>query len=220
MRYNWHKKSLTIKQKAYIAGCYEKQASGVYSQILKDFNITVTGKRAVDIGCGPGHWLKEFVKYKPALTAGMDMDIKFLKEARKRLSPCVFLIRGTGDYLPFKSENFDIVLSILVIPYIKNEKRCFSELYRILNPGGLLLISGHGFGFPLRYLKKCRFSPLIIYFSTFLYFISGRKLYLNTLQSIGQMKRRLVNAGFLIEKMKISKKTFFLPETYTILCRK
>jgi ubiquinone/menaquinone biosynthesis C-methylase UbiE len=43
--------------------------------------------------------------------------------------------------LPFASEAFDRVLSSLVVSYVKNTSQLLSEIYRVLRPGGILVLS-------------------------------------------------------------------------------
>lgn len=218
--YNWAKGELTQKQKRYIESAYEKQAAGKYAQLLDEFGVIVNGKRVIDVGCGPGQWLKELKLHQPKLLVGMDRDKKFLAAAKERLGSGVLFVLGSGDYMPLKTHFFDRVFSILVIPYVPDEDAYIKELCRVLHPGGQLLISGHGLGFPLRYIKQKRFAPLILYISTLLYFFFGEKIYLNTLQSVKVIIKKLRRAGFSITRVKVSEKTLKMPHTYMILCEK
>src|SRR5947209_16436435 len=46
---------------------------------------------------------------------------------------------GVGEYLPFKNDTFDAVLSIAVLEHVRNPFRCAAEIKRVLKPGGTLL---------------------------------------------------------------------------------
>jgi SAM-dependent methyltransferase len=48
---------------------------------------------------------------------------------------------GVGEYLPFKDESFDAVLSHAVLEHVRDPFRCAEEIARVLKPGGTLLCS-------------------------------------------------------------------------------
>jgi ubiquinone/menaquinone biosynthesis C-methylase UbiE len=50
------------------------------------------------------------------------------------------LLRGSAFALPFKDSSFDCVISSQVIEHIPYEEVLFSELQRVLSPGGTLII--------------------------------------------------------------------------------
>jgi SAM-dependent methyltransferase len=53
-----------------------------------------------------------------------------------------FLIRGTGEHLEFvKSDSFDLVLLVSVLDHCINWKHTLSSCWRVLRPGGLVIIS-------------------------------------------------------------------------------
>jgi SAM-dependent methyltransferase len=48
---------------------------------------------------------------------------------------------GVGEYLPFKNESFDAVLSHAVLEHVRDPFKCAEEITRVLKPGGTLLCS-------------------------------------------------------------------------------
>ncbi|MBA3565622.1 MAG: methyltransferase domain-containing protein, partial [Actinobacteria bacterium] len=53
----------------------------------------------------------------------------------------VEFVEGEGERLPFPSESFDVVISNGVIDLIPDKDAIFSELHRVLRPGGRLQIA-------------------------------------------------------------------------------
>src|SRR5271169_1782288 len=50
-------------------------------------------------------------------------------------------VLGTGEQLPFKADTFDMVLATGVFEYFPEPRVAAAEIYRILKPGGYLLMS-------------------------------------------------------------------------------
>jgi len=218
-KYNWNLPVLTSKQKVYADEAYQKQQNGMYRQQLADFDLELKGKNVLDIGCGPGQWIKEVSMNKPRIAVGTDMDIKFLKIAQEH-NPLAGFVRCSATELPFKDNSVDVLFSMLVMPYVKNDALFISECARVLRPGGRFIVSGHELGFPLRYIRKAKFSPLIIYAATFIYMIFGEKVYLNTLQSSKTITKFLKKNGLLVKKVQLSEKTLGLAHTFLIKSEK
>ena len=49
-------------------------------------------------------------------------------------------VQGDAERLPFLDDGFDIVISRLAFHHFANPKRCFSEMARVLKPGGKLVV--------------------------------------------------------------------------------
>jgi SAM-dependent methyltransferase len=102
----------------------------------------VNGKRVLDAGCGPGiyaDWLLEH----GAIVVALDANAKMVRLARKRLGERAQVVQANLetplDFL--ESASFDIVLCPLVMDYIKNWEATFSEFWRVLCSGGILIFS-------------------------------------------------------------------------------
>ena len=47
---------------------------------------------------------------------------------------------GGGEHLPFRDESFDLITSNMVIEHMREPKLAFHEMYRVLAPGGTILL--------------------------------------------------------------------------------
>lgn len=103
-----------------------------------------SGMRVLDIGCGTGGiglFLTE--QYAPASLTGLDVDSGLIARAnadahsRGLESNATFICVEPGP-LPFEAGAFDVVFSKDAMIHIADKERLFQEIYRVLNPGGLV----------------------------------------------------------------------------------
>jgi ubiquinone/menaquinone biosynthesis C-methylase UbiE len=101
--------------------------------------------RLLDVGCGTGHTLRQIATAHPDLGLfGVDLSSYYLQVARKVLSDFhnVCLVTENGEGLPFTDGCFDIVTSVFLFHELPEDARLcvIAEIYRVLRPGGLLVI--------------------------------------------------------------------------------
>jgi ubiquinone/menaquinone biosynthesis C-methylase UbiE len=92
-------------------------------------------KRQIDIGCGNGNLLGKINKYAP--TYGCDISYHALKYAQQKKLRRIFC--ADLNYLPIKSESFDLLFVIETIEHLEEEKNALNELFRITTSGGFLI---------------------------------------------------------------------------------
>ncbi len=113
-------------------------------KILKKHNfIKLSDKKILDVGCGSGGLLREFIKYgaKPENLFGIDL-LPDRIEMAKALSPNIEFRCGDASKLPFEDETFDIVMQFTVFTSIldKNmKKEIAKEMLRVLKPDGIII---------------------------------------------------------------------------------
>ena len=96
-----------------------------------------SGRRALDVGCGTGHHLRDLTA-RGFDAAGVDGSDAMLAEARIA-APAAALARAEVDALPFPNAGFDLALCIEVLRYLPDPEPCLAEMARVLRPGGLCL---------------------------------------------------------------------------------
>jgi ubiquinone/menaquinone biosynthesis C-methylase UbiE len=110
------------------------------------------GKKIIDMGCGHGNFAHAFLNAGADSVLGIDYgeeSIKYANAARDRLGI-------SEDKLEFKLENvysvdeedssFDFAVQNGVFHHLEDEDRAYSEMYRLLKPGGLAWVYTEGDG--------------------------------------------------------------------------
>ncbi len=95
--------------------------------------------RILDVGCGTGGNLEALAKYGEV--HGLDINPIAVDFARRR--PLPQLTQSSGMSLPYPDNSFDLVtiFDVLYHQWIVNDDTAIEELYRVLRPGGWLLLT-------------------------------------------------------------------------------
>jgi SAM-dependent methyltransferase len=113
--------------------------------VLRDNGCAELQSQSVlEIGCGTGHWLREFVKWgvRAENVTGIDILADRLKVARTLCPPAVRLQCANAAELPFPDARFDIVLQSTVFTSILDmelKRRVAAEMMRVVKDDGLVL---------------------------------------------------------------------------------
>lgn len=100
----------------------------------------------VDVGCGPGYLIAKIAKEIPNLhIIGVDISGEMLAAASRNLNQLGFrerveFRRGDSLNLPFENDSVDNIVSTMSLHHWANPKGAFHEIYRVLKPGGQLLL--------------------------------------------------------------------------------
>ncbi len=100
------------------------------------------GKRLLEIGCGLGTDLLQFAKGGAEVT-GVDLTTASIDLVKKRFALYGLPVRaqvGDAERLPFSDASFDVVYSFGVLHHTPNTRKTIDEVYRVLKPGGRIII--------------------------------------------------------------------------------
>ncbi len=102
----------------------------------------VSGQRVLDAGCGPGAYAEWLVKHGAQVVA-VDANRKMVRLAKERLAgKAMVRLANLEEPLTFlEDSSFDIILSALVMDYVKDWTVPFTEFYRLLRARGMLIFS-------------------------------------------------------------------------------
>jgi len=97
--------------------------------------------RVLELGCGSGIlWLKNVDRIPEGWDITLsDLSLGMLQEARQNLRDCQRPFEfGAVDAqaIPFEDERFDVVIANHVLYHVPDRTRTFSEIRRVLRPGG------------------------------------------------------------------------------------
>ena len=97
------------------------------------------GGAVLEIGCGEGYGIGILAPHATQYQA-LDKYRTHLPPAAANL-PHVAFKQADVPPLPFSDNSFDAVVSFQVIEHIENDNEFVGEIYRVLKPGGLLILS-------------------------------------------------------------------------------
>lgn len=100
--------------------------------------------RIFEIGCGKGHWLREFIKWgaNPFNLTGIDILPDRVSQARRLCPEGVQIHCGNAARLSFNNGSFDLALQFTVFSSILDiavKEMLACEMLRVLKGGGLIL---------------------------------------------------------------------------------
>lgn len=99
----------------------------------------INNKQILDVGAGNGRLSSKLAKLGAEVTA-LDVSEEMLKSL-KRKSKKIEIILAEAESLPFDNDSFDVVVATFLIVHLKDLKLFFDEVYRVLKPGGLFLVT-------------------------------------------------------------------------------
>jgi ubiquinone/menaquinone biosynthesis C-methylase UbiE len=102
----------------------------------------VQGKRALDMGCGPG-WYAAWLVEHGAQVVGLDISAQMVEQARQRLGDqATFHQHDLSQPLTFAADaSFDIAVAPLMLHYVTARVAALREVARVLATDGCLVVS-------------------------------------------------------------------------------
>jgi len=114
-------------------------------EVLRLTNFThLHDKKILEVGCGTGQWLREFIKWgaSPDSVTGIDILPDRVAKARKLCPQGVQVHSGNAARLSFSDANFDLVFQFTVfssIPDMTVKEMLAREMLRVLKEEGRIL---------------------------------------------------------------------------------
>jgi len=97
------------------------------------------GEKALEIGFGTGlSFLNLAEKYQEIHGIDLTVNVNEVEEVFEKHNIKTFLKNGDVLDMPYEAETFDTVLLISILEHLKPKKqrKAFSEIHRVLKPGG------------------------------------------------------------------------------------
>ncbi len=108
-------------------------------------------KTCLDAGCGGGRFVVALAKLGAKKVQGIDISAQAVAAANARiqqrgLQDRASAVQGSVLELPFPDRSFDYVVSSGVIHHTHDPYKAFTELARVVKPGGKMFLSVYGKG--------------------------------------------------------------------------
>ncbi|MBM3264249.1 MAG: class I SAM-dependent methyltransferase [candidate division Zixibacteria bacterium] len=120
----------------YHEALQEREAASFQSEYWRMVQTYLpAGSCVLDLGCGTGYSSARLMQAGFDVTA-MDISLRFLSHAHDRPSGRLHFAVGDAIELPFANASFDGVSTFCMIEHVVDIEKAFSEIRRVLRPGG------------------------------------------------------------------------------------
>ncbi|MBA2277236.1 MAG: methyltransferase domain-containing protein [Chloroflexia bacterium] len=101
------------------------------------------GDLILDCGTGYGFYLRLLSELSKASIVGIDPERERLLVAQNRLGerPRLTYVQGSAETLPFADGHFSGIICSEVLEHLVDDAGAAAELYRVLQPGGVLVVT-------------------------------------------------------------------------------
>ena len=115
------------------------EEQGLKNRLVRDLLKTRRFKRVLDVGCGTGAFLQDYLHYREAV--GIDLSREMLRRAQEKKIRNLELIIGDASHLPIKAGSADLIISISLAEARSTLPRMLGELERIAEKQSTLVLS-------------------------------------------------------------------------------
>ena len=131
-----------------------------YGHVLAEIE-TLRPESLIDIGCGPGGFLRAVQKRFPEIQLNaLDLSEEMAGETRERLGPSAVVTVGDAEHMPLESGQYNVVTCNMSIHHYPHPQDAVNEMYRILASGGTLLLNDMDCAASIRALANWVFPRL------------------------------------------------------------
>ena len=135
-RYSWF-------NRAHLLAMQELEAA-ILAALTRHGRTRLDDTKLLDVGCGTGVWLREFIKFgaRPEHLYGVDLLPDRIDQARRLCPQGVTLRCASAARLDFETASFDLVLQSMLFTSVLDPDMRHSiaaEMVRVVKPDGLII---------------------------------------------------------------------------------
>lgn len=169
-------------------------------------NLDLRGnEKVLEIGCGRGFYVRTLKSVWPKLeVTGIDLNPEYLDKAREFMGDLRVELRvADATKLPFKDKTFDRIIASEILEHIEDDEKAISEMYRVLKPGGIIMITVPNKNYPfcwdpVNWILERVFKK---HLPSNIWWISGIWAAHVRLYNEREIREKMGKAGFKIEKI-------------------
>lgn len=130
-----------------VAGHNPDADLGLGCGIPTEFAGIKPGDSVLDLGSGAGNdcFVARSIVGENGKITGIDFTPEMIQKANENLAKTGFknivFVLGDIENMPLPENTFDVVISNCVLTLVPDKQKAFSEIYRVLKPGGHFCIS-------------------------------------------------------------------------------
>ncbi len=99
------------------------------------------GSPILDAACGTGWFSEELSKKKFTNISAFDASPTLITEAKQKFPHINFQVADASGQLPYSEDSFEAIFLNMASHDLENQPLAFENFYKILNPGGNLVIT-------------------------------------------------------------------------------
>ena len=160
-------KQLSIKEFTKAAESYDSDHEGIYEMCRDDYPDILAElefepfQDLLDCGCGTGPMIYLLAeRYPERRYTGLDLTPRMIEVAREKQIPNAEFVVGDCENIPFDAESFDVVICSQSFHHYPHPQDFFNSVFRVLRPGGRLVLRDNTAPAPLVWIANHVEMPL------------------------------------------------------------
>jgi SAM-dependent methyltransferase len=136
--------TLNVHQTRSVETCVTDRVSSVpgYHALFSEF-CSLRDKTVLELGCSRGYLLASLLDLEPFRALGIDKDALALEDGAARYRDRIEFLRSDDVSIPLADSTGDVVYTVDTVEHLSRPFDIFSEVHRVLRPGGLFLVHFH-----------------------------------------------------------------------------